>query len=285
MSLDYHKIKNWPFAPQTRHYNHDDLIRYAKGFGAGLPGPLQADDARYIGTTSATQALPMVAVALADGEFWQRDPRAGLRWKQIVHAEEAITVHRPLPLHGAVTVARRVVEIYDRGVDKGAMVQEQQVLRDERGEALCTIDVITVLRGDGGFGGSADGASRPRPVPSGRPADSTIVLATPTRDEPVFALSTEFDVSSALSGVAPGQRVLRGMCAFGLAGRAVLNLACGSAPGRLRRLVVRYAGAMLTDETVRVDLWHTGPGEAAFTMDAVERNAPLLRHCYLQFDV
>ena len=282
MPLNYQKIKNWPFRPRTRSYTREDLVRYARGFGAGLPGPLQEADARYI-DPGAADALPMAAVALADGEFWQQDPRADLNWKQTVHAEEAITVHRQLPVTGSVTVNRRIVEIYDRGPGKGAMVLEQMQLTDQDGLALVTIDAITVLRDDGGFGGSNEGAPRPRPVPADRPPELTIEIATPSIDVPVFQISSEFTVAAA-SAAAPDQRMLRGVCAFGLAGRAVLKLLCDNDPKRLRRLVVRYAGPMMTDETMRLELWRTAGNEAAFRMHAVERDAPVLVHCHAQIE-
>lgn len=281
MPLDYQKIKNWPFRPQTRAYTREDLVRYARGFGAGLPGPLREADARYIDPGEA-DALPMAAVALADGEFWQQDPRACLNWKQTVHAEEAITVHRPLPVAASVTVNRRIVEIYDRGADKGAMVLEQMHLTDHDGAALVTIDVTTVLRADGGFGGSNEGAPRPRPVPTDRPPELTIEIATPPIDVRVFQISSEFAVAA--STAAPDQRMLRGVCAFGLAGRAVLKLLCDNDPRRLRRLLVRYAGPMMTGETMRLELWRTAGNEAAFRMHAIERDAPVLLHCYAQVE-
>lgn len=282
MPLDYQKIKNWRFQPRTRTYTREDLVCYARGFGAGLPGPLQEADARYI-SPGEVDALPMAAVTLADGEFWQQDPSAGLDWKQIVHAEEAITVHRPLPVAGSVTVNRRIVEIYDRGAEKGAMVLEQMQLTDPDGLALVTIDVTTVLRADGGFGGSQD-APRARLVPADRPPELTIELATPPVSVPVFQISSEFAVAAGVTAAAPSQRMLRGVCAFGLAGRAVLKLLCGNDPKRLRRLMVRYAGPMMTDETMRLDFWHTAASEAAFRMHAVERIAPVLMHCHVQYD-
>jgi acyl dehydratase len=282
MPLDYDKIKNWPFRTATRAYTREESVRYARGFGAGLPGALQADDERFVNPANS-QALPMIAVALADGEFWQRDPAAGLQWTRIVHVEEAITMHRPLPPHGTVAVERRIVDIYDRGVDKGAMIHEQQILRDDRGQPLVTIDVTTVLRGDGGFGGSAQGVPKPRPVPSDRVPDAVIELRTPSREEPVFRLSSEFDVAAAVPGMQPGQLMLRGMCCFGVAGRAVLKMVCDNDPGRLRRLSVRYAGPILTDETMRTELWRTGAGAASFRLHAVERNAPVLNHCHVEF--
>ena len=282
MPLDYHKIKSWPLKTNTRSYTRADTVHYARGFGAGLPGALQPEDSRFLDAVN-TQALPMIAVVLADGEFWQRDPAAGLQWRQLVHAQEAITVHRPLESQGTVTIERRIVDIYDRGADRGALLHEQQTLRDVRGEPVVTIDVHTILRGDGGFGGRAPATPRPPGGPSDRAPEAVLDLRTPSREEPFFALPREFDVSS-VTGVQPGQMVLRGVCCFGLAGRAVLRMVCDNEPVRLRRLSVRYAGPMLTDETVRTELWRTAVGAASFRVRAIERNAPVLSDCYVEFE-
>jgi hypothetical protein len=281
--LDYDMIKRWPFQATTRRYTRAETIRYARGFGAGLQGRLQPDDQRFIDPVRA-MALPMMAVALADGDFWQRDPAAGLQWKQIVHAGEAITVHRALDAEGTVTFERRIVEIYDRGAEKGALIHEQQTLRDPDGELLVTIDVSTLLRGDGGFGGRAMGAPETRRIPADRAPDVTFDLSTPSREDPVFALSPEFDVTAAIPGMQPGQLMLRGLCSFGLAGRAVLKSVCDNDPKRLKRLAVRYAGPMLTDEIVRAEVWHTGLGAASFRLRAIERDAPVLNHCHVEFE-
>jgi hypothetical protein len=282
MPLDYHKIKKWPFKTSTRSYTRADTVHYARGFGAGLPGALEADDAPFLDPVNP-RALPMMGVPLADGEFWQRDPAAGLQWRQIVHAQETITVHRALESHGTVIIERSVVDIYDRGADKGALLHERQVLCDVGGEPVITIDVHTVLRGDGGFGGRAAQAPRPPPVPADRPPEAVLDLRTPSREEPVFGLPRELAVSDATSGLQPGQLVLRGVCCFGLAGRAVLKLVCDNDPRRLRRLSVRYAGPMLTDETMRTDLWRTGTGTASFRLRAIERNAPVLGDSCVEF--
>jgi hypothetical protein len=283
MPLDYEKIKNWPFKPVMRRYTRADVVRFARGFGAGLPGTLQQDDVRFLDPSGAV-AMPMAAVALADGEFWQRDPEAGLSWQQMVHAAEAITMHRPLPAEGSVVVTRRNVEVYDRGVDKGAVVWEQQHLSDISGELLVTIDVTSVLRADGGFGGAAEGAPTPKRVPADRDPDLVLEVATPTCERPVFQLAVDLDIATSIPNARPGQRMLRGVGSFGLAGRAVLKLLCDNEPRRLRHLGVRYAGPMLTDETMRIEVWRTGTGSAAFRMHAVERDVPVLNHCHVQFD-
>lgn len=282
MSLNYEKIKNWPITTVRKRYTREEMARIASGFGAGLPGPLQEEDARFI-QIEQLQALPMAAVALADGEFWQMDPELGLQWKKTVHAGESITVHRPLPVEGELVVKRWVEDVYDRGADRGALIIERQQLSDAQGQPYITIVVSTVLRGDGGFGGKAE-PPRERLVFPDRAPDDALELKTPLEEGAVFRLPRTFDVTSGCGEDTPTQSMLRGLCSFGIAGRAVLKLCCENAPARLRKFSVRYAGPMFTEETVRAELWRVGPGRAVFLLRAIERNALVLNNCYVEFD-
>lgn len=279
MALDYSKLRNWPFAPQRRNFGIEDLVRYARGFGAGYSGAMTAADRRYI---DGVQALPMAAVALADGEFWQSNPATGIDWAKIVHAEEGITVHRPLPLQGQVTIEHRVVDLFDRGAARGAMMLEQLVLHDEAGDRLVTIDVTTVLRGDGGFGGAAPPAAPRLEFPDTAP-DAVLDVASPPLSDKTFQIAAGLDVAAGIPGKRADQAMLRGVGAFGLAGRAVLHLVCGDDAARLRKLAVRYSGPLLTDETARIELWHSGAGKAVFRMRALERDAAVLNNCVVEF--
>jgi hypothetical protein len=277
MTIDYQTLMKWPFPAIVRSYTGNDSARFARGFGAGLAGALGAADVPYLAGDSA---LPMAAVALADGEFWQRDAAARIDWRNIVHAEEGITMHRPLAASGTVVVTQQVVDIFDRGAGKGAVMQQRQYLADVDGTPLATIDVTTMLKGDGGFGGQPYIPTRVQ-VPQDRPADAEIEVRTPRNDDSaMFRLSAEI---AAAASVGEGQSMMRGLGCFGLAGRAVLQLVCDNQPERLKRLVVRYAGPMLTDETMLIELWHVAAGRAVFRMKARERDAPVLNNCLVEF--
>lgn len=279
--MDYEKLKNWPFKPVVTTYTQEDTIHFARGFGAGLPGPLQHEDARFI-QAEGLQALPSLAVALADGEFWQQSPEAGLQWQKIVHAEESITVHRPLQTAGKLVVTRWIEEIYDRGPERGALMHERELLSDEQGVRVATIDVRTIALADGGFGGKKEPVQERTAIPERSP-DAVLELATPLDDGAVFRLPAVFEVASNAAPGTPKTSMLRGLCSFGIACRAALKLACDNQPERLRKLSVRYVGPMYTEETVRVELWNLAPGHAVLRMWAVEREVLILNHCVVQF--
>lgn len=275
MPLDYNKIKSWPFEPVARVWTREQTLAYTRGFGAGLDG-----DNAFL-SSEAECALPMVVVALADGEFWQRNPAAGLQWQKVVHAEEVLTLFKSVPVAGKGTVSRRIEAIFDRGIERGASMHEQQYLCDAQGDLLATLDVTTVLLGDGGFGGEAEPKRERVSIPS-RDPDATIDLRTPEEEAPLFRLPPEFEIAAAASGETRPV-MLRGLCSFGLAGRAALRLACDNQAELFKRMGVRYVGPMYAKETVRLALWHTEPGKAVFTLRALERDAAILNNGFIEF--
>lgn len=273
--FDRERLLARAFPPEPRQWSAAQAVRWGRDFGAGLPGELAGHDARFLDAQQAL-ALPMIAVPLCDGEFWQQQLDTGIDWRRIVHAEEVLTLHRPLPLAGQALLTQAITDIRDRGADKGASMVQRLTLTEPGGLPYADVDVTTVLRGNGGFGGPPPDATRPAPLPERTP-DASIDIRTPSAAGTSFCLSAELKVGAGLS-LQPGQRMLRGVGCFGLAGRAVLALACGNDPQRLRRFGVRYGGPMFSDETMRLELWHVGQGQAVFRMRAVERDAAVLSH-------
>jgi hypothetical protein len=265
-----------------RRWQGADAVAWARDFGAGLAGDLAQADARFL-DAAQPWALPMIAVPLCDGDFWQQASDTGIDWRQIIHAEEVLTLVRPLPAEGTVQIHRQVVDVRDRGASKGALMSERDSLCDAAGLSYAHIDVSTVLRGNGGFGGPPPDAVQIVQLPE-RPADLTVDVRTPSAQGTRLCISAELDVAAGIPGCRSDQQMIRGVGCFGLAGRGALALLCGNDPARLRRFGVRYGGPMLTDETMRLELWHTGPGLALLRMQSVERQAKVLSSGFVEFE-
>ncbi|MES2898949.1 MAG: MaoC/PaaZ C-terminal domain-containing protein [Pseudomonadota bacterium] len=279
MVLDYDKLMAWHFPEVSRDYGVADSIAFARGFGAGTGGQMAKSDRPYLRPV-APLAMPMIAVPLCDGEFWQQHPDTGIEWRQIIHAEEALTVHAPLPASGTVRIAQRIVDIFDRGEGKGAVMLQEQSVRSGAGHLLATIDVTTILRGNGGFGGKPYQSGRLK-MPDERAPDASIELHAAVEADAIFKLSADI---VAAAGAPRGKSMMRGVGCFGTAGRALLALACDNQPSRLKKLAVRYTGPMFTGETLRVEMWRVEAGRALFRMLAPERgDAPVLDNCLVDF--
>ncbi|ACJ00214.1 MaoC/PaaZ C-terminal domain-containing protein [Rhodospirillum centenum] len=280
MPLDYDLLMSLPPEEVRQSYTARDTILYALGVAAGVPDPLDPGDLKYT-YEADLHALPTMAVVLAYPGVWLMEPRFGITWHKVLHGEQTLRLHRPLPVEGTVVAATVIDAIYDKGADKGAVLYTRRDIRDAAtGELLATVGQSAFLRGDGGFGGKADGAPKPHPVPDDRPPDLTLDLPTRPEQALIYRLSGDWNPLHVDPGVAALARfsrpILHGLCTYGVAGRAVLRLLCGNDPARLRRLDGRFSAPVFPGETIRTEIWHEGPGRAALRARVVERDLVVL---------
>lgn len=285
MQLNYDALMSWPFEPLTASYDKDDCIAYALGIAAGEGPAITAEEQQYISDNEQFKALPMMAIVLNEGTMWTMDPATGIDWRKTLHAEESITIHKPIASAATLTANYHVEEIYDRGPGKGAFMYEQRVLSEADNNPVATIRIGTFLMGNGGFGGDATRTPAPVKVPADRDPDQSLDLATPSSDNTRYHLGEQF--VGALKNVpgAEGKPPLRGVCAFGVAGRALLHMACANQAARLKHMGLRYKAPIFADETLRTELWFDEvPGKAYFRVICLERDAIVMDNGVLEFE-
>src|SRR3546814_8088426 len=94
------------------------------------------------------------------------------------------------------------------------------------------------LRADGGFGGTADGAPKPHPIPDRAPGQ-TIILPTRHDQALLYRLSGDYNALHAdpAAAVAAGfdRPILHGLCSYGVVGRGVIGALCASDAARVKR--------------------------------------------------
>src|SRR5207253_321323 len=84
-------------------YTSRDTILYALGVGFGAD-PLDANELRFV-YEKALSAVPTMASVLASPGFWMRDRQElGIDFLKLVHGEQGVTMHAPLP--SAATLVR-----------------------------------------------------------------------------------------------------------------------------------------------------------------------------------
>jgi acyl dehydratase len=249
--------------PTERSWDSKDCILYALGVGAGV------DDLPF--TTENTidvpqQVLPTMAVVLGAGGGGAYGRIGTFNPAMLVHGEQAITVHRPIPTSGTVSTVGTITGIYDKG--KGAVVVSESVSTDvATGEPLFTNVMSAFIRGEGGFGGDR-GPSGPRNVPPERAPDHSVTYATgvdqallyrlsgdrnPLHSDPTFAAMGGFD-----------RPILHGLCTYGFTGRALLASLCDGDPARFASMEGRFSSPVFPGEKLTVNVWRTEEGEAVF---------------------
>jgi len=280
MTLDPQKILNWPFKPVEQRYTEKDSILYALGCGLGAD-PMDEAQLRFVFEEPALLALPSMAVVLATPGFWARDPETGIDWVKILHGEQAMEIHKPLPAAASVVATTRVTDIVDKGEGKGALLlSERTVTNVETGEALATLRSTTFARGDGGCGGTTDQAPKPHVIPEREP-DLTCDLPTAQNAALIYRLSGDPNPLHASPSVAKAagfeRPILHGLCTWGVAGHAILNSCCDYDPARIRSMALRFSAPVYPGDTIRTEMWRDGD-VVSFRARALERDVVVLNN-------
>ena len=114
MPLDYDMLMALPPWEVRHAYTKRDTILYALGVGAAIEHPADRDELRHV-YEKALEALPTMAVVLAYPGFWQKEPQYKLDWTRIVHGEQAVEIHNPIPCEGEGRSVVSIDEIFDKG--------------------------------------------------------------------------------------------------------------------------------------------------------------------------
>jgi acyl dehydratase len=235
-----------------------DCLLYALGVGAGL------DEQAF--TTENTRdvpqrMLPTMPVVLGSGAAALK--LAGtIDWVRLVHAAQGVEVLAPLPVDGEATVVTRIAEMWDKG--KAALVTTESTGTAPDGTDLFRTRMTVFIGGAGGWGGERGPANAVEDAePEGKP-DETVSYQTRADQALIYRLSGDrnpLHSDPSFAGKAGFERpILHGLCTFGFAGRAVLHVAAGSDPDRVRAFEARFAKPVYPGDTLHVDLWNAPAG-------------------------
>ena len=283
MPIDVQKLKASPFEPITHRYTERDTMLYALGIGLGHE-PLDTDALRYV-YEPQLQALPMMGVVLGYPGFWAKDPATGIDWVRVLHGEQSLELHAPLPAAGTVVGTSRVTALVDKGAAKGAlMFSERDITDAASGKLLATARSVSFLRGDGGFSERGQPSDPPQPqrlATPDSPPDRVCELTTRPESALIYRLSGDYNPVHADPAVARSagfeRPILHGLCSFGVTGHALLRTLCGWDASRLKEIGCRFSAPVYPGETLRVEMWQRGE-QAQFRTKVVERNVVVLSH-------
>jgi acyl dehydratase len=259
-----------PFA-----WDADRVILYHLGIGAGgdptAPGELAyiyEKDLKVLPSFAVVPAFPFVG-AIA------RIPGVRVNVALILHGEQDVELHRPIPTAAKVVTRGRVAGIYDKG--KAALVVIEADTSTEQGERLFTNRFSIFCRGEGGFGGDPG----PRPgheAPDRRPDH---VFESPTLPQQALLYRLSGDKNPLHADPAFAKRggfdrpILHGLCSFGAVCKAVVDGAVGGDVGRVARYQARFAGVVYPGETIVTSVWAEG-GRLVLAARTKERGTPVL---------
>jgi acyl dehydratase len=276
MPLDYDAIMQLTSSGEFR-YTESDTILYALGIGFGRDS-LNEAELPFV-YEDGLRTVPTMATVIAWGTPLAR--RAGFNNMMVVHGEQWLTLHRPLPAAADIVSRERVAGLFDKGKDKGAVLLMEKTLRlKETDELLCTLRATAFARGDGGFGGPRDGAPEPHRLP-GRAPD--LVHACDTRPDQALLYALSGDRNALHRDPKAAQRagfprpILQGLCTYGTACRAIVSTVCGYDAAKITGFDVRFSSPVFPGETIVTEIW-VDKNVVSFRARLKERDAVVLNN-------
>jgi acyl dehydratase len=248
-----------PSAPRVHAYGWKDTVLYALGVGARLP-----DELPFLYEGQGPQVLPTFAVVPSFDAMVDVCSRLGANMAMVVHGEQTIRLHRPIPPQGTFSTVAVVTAIYDKG--KGALAVVEARTSDDRGQPVFDNVFSIFVRGAGGFGGERgpqDQATRPAEPPEGAAPAFSITETTTAEQAALYRLSGDLNplhIAPQMAQAVGFERpILHGLCTYGFAGRALLRGACGGDPARLTSLSARFSAPVMPGDTLTTHGWQVGP--------------------------
>jgi acyl dehydratase len=187
---------------------------------------------------------------------------SGYDYTKVVHGEQRLTLHRPLPPEGELIASARVTEAYDKGAGKGAVIYTETAVRCAAdGRPMFTLRSSTFARGDGGFGGPSGTGPPPHAIPERKP-DATATLQT-RKDQALFyrlsgdrnPLHADPDLAKRAGFPVP---ILHGLCTYGVACRAILRTVAAYDHTRITGFDARFSAPVYPGDAIAIDQWIDG---------------------------
>lgn len=242
-------------------YRDRDSLLYAVAIGMGRD-PLDEKELEYVCETVGSRVVPTAATVLASPTK-SRAPAgfeliSKMNFALMLHGEQRLSIHQPIPAAAKTLIAGGITGVYDKGPNKGALVTMETNVKLEDGSPLFTLGSTLFFRGDGGFGGSAEGAPVPHAMPDREPdlvcempgrIDQAMVYAlcgdrNPLHRDPSFAKKAGFE-----------RPILHGLCSYGIACHAVLKSMVDYDQTQITDFDVRFSSPVYPGETQVVEMW------------------------------
>jgi acyl dehydratase len=261
MPIDPNLALGAAIEPFSTSWDADDVILYHLGIGAGLNRPTDPAELAYT-YEQRLVVLPSFAVVpafqglvvAATGQV----PGLAVNPVMILHGEQDLEIHKPIPTQGTVEHRSRVASLYDKG--KAALFTIE-VESGPAGDPLFTNRFTIFARGEGGFGGDPNSPA-PGNEPPDRAPDAVAESPTMSHQALIYRLSGDRNPLHADPDFAKlggfDTPILHGLCTFGIACKAVVDTLLDGDVTAVKRYQVRFTGVVFPGETVVTSMWREG---------------------------
>jgi acyl dehydratase len=280
MPIDPSKAAGGKLPATEASWAHDDVILYHLGVGAGMEKPTDAKELEYTYEKNL-KVLPSFAVVPVFGSLTSMAAVPGIKinFAMVLHGEQAIEIHKPIPVAAEIVSEGRVAGLYDKG--KAALiVLEVKSKEKSTGDKLFTNWFSVFARGEGGFGGDSGPKAGNQPperdpdlVTESRTLPQQALIyrlsgdKNPLHVDPEFAKIGGFDVP-----------ILHGLCSYGAVCKAAVDGILDGAVDKVAGYAARFAGVVFPGETIVTSMWKEAD-KILVAAKTKERDTPVISNC------
>lgn len=281
MPINREFLLDWQMEPVIETYSEKDAMFYALSLGLGSD-PLDPLQLQYVYEDNL-KVFPTYPVVLCSPQGWALNPNAGLDYRMMVHSEQTLKLHRPLPTAGTLRGVTRVVDVIDKGEGRGALLYLSREIYDEAsGAHLATVGGTAFARADGGFGGPAGPLLQPHRLPE-RPVERTLEVQTSPQAALLYRLNGDRNPIHASPEIARSAKfprpILHGMATYAISAGVLLNAYAEGRPEALRELNARFSAPLFPGEKLTFESWRDG-NLVSFRVRVAERDVTVLDNGY-----
>jgi len=283
--IDVDQALGFEYPETTSTYDERDLAIYALGVGASAD-PLDEAELRYVyemhrdGFVAVPTygVIPAINGILAMAKEGTMAPGLNYGLERLLHGEQKMTLHRPLPPKAKLTHESRITDIFDKG--KGALIVTETKSFDDEGELLITNVFTAFIKGAGGWGGDP-GPKEKKHVAPDREPDAVKEQKIEPNQALLYRLSGDWNPLHADPGFAKAfgfeRPILHGLCTMGYAARHVLAHFAEGDPRLFESIDVRFSKTVFPGETLVTEMWKE-KDEIVFVAKVKERDEVVLQN-------
>jgi acyl dehydratase len=204
-------------------------------------------------------------------------------FSKVLHGEQAIELHRPMPKSATLVHQATIPAIYDKG--KAAIIILKVETTEEGGDPICTNTFTVFARGAGGFGGER-GPGPTNVTPDLIKPDMIFESVSSVRQPLLYRLTGDMNPLHADPAVAKKagfpKPILQGLSTFGMACKAVIDNVLGGDVQRVTGFGTRFSGIFFPGETLVTKVWKQD-GKLLIASHSKERNSFVLENGWMTY--
>jgi acyl dehydratase len=254
MALNLESVgKTW--GPYEYTYSERDLIIYALGIG------FTKQNLEYVYEGAKDfKAFPTYGVILPSNAGAEAFLSTKANFAMVVHGEQGLQIHNPLPRKGTVQTTTTLEGVYDKG--SGALIVMRFDTGEKGGTLVCTNRVSAFVRGSGGFGGPAQPKKEVPPIPPKNP-DFILDAQTEVNQAALYRMSGDLNplhIDPAVAKMVGFQEpILHGLCSYGVVCRRFVQEILKGDSGKVKSYSARFSSPVIPGEKLQVKVWQANP--------------------------